>query len=205
MQRRGPQTPSAADNAAGSFSPLTEWQLDAYLLHRRRGEFNEAEAIYIQPPPREKHTIAAIWCRWDFDLPLPRCAFYLGLWSAKPPTPGADSSATRPVFLALRYETPEDGDNHNFYHAQPCRSMGSRDRQMGNALPVPERNPTFPLAAESSLELLLCLVTSIYGMRGLTTLKSSLSEQAAIRRNDTLWRSLDRILGLKRTVSAGEY
>ena len=199
-QRRGPKIPSAVANAAGQFSPLTERKLEEYLLYRgRSGQFDEEEAIYIEPPPREKCASAAIWCRWDFDLPLPSCAFYLGLWSARP---GAHSGATRPVFLGFRYETPEDGDNHNYYHAQPCRSMGARDSKIRNAVPVSERNPTFPMAAESSLELLLCLVTSIHGMRGLTTLKSSLSEQATMRRNCTLWRSLDRILGLQGTPQA---
>ena len=53
----------------------------------------------------------------------------------------------------------------NYYHAQPCRSMAASRTPVAEALPIPDRYPAFPLAATSSVDLLLCLVTSIHGMK----------------------------------------
>ena len=205
-RRRGPLAPPAVAKVAAQFSPITEAQLENYLLYRgRTGRFDDGEVIYIEPPPKEKSAISAIWYRWNFDLTHPKCAFYFGIWSASPafPTPEPRNSTTHPAFLGFRYETPEDSASHNYYHAQPCRTMGARDNPIAHAIPISQRNPTFPLAAESSLDLLLCLFTSIYGMSRLTRLRSSVSEQPTMRQNRTLCRSLDRILELQRTAEVG--
>ena len=80
------------------------------------------------------------------------------MWSQREafPNPNPENGRRYVAFLGFRYETPEDGDNHDYYHAQPCQSMGDGVRsRWTNALPISERNPTFPLAAQSSLELLL--------------------------------------------------
>lgn len=105
-------------------------------------------------------------------------------------------------FIGYRYETPEYGDNHNYYHAQPCQSMGDRDEKVTQALPVPERNPTWSLAAKSSLELLLCLVVSIYGMKGLLDMKNHFSKILNENNNLELFRSIKNILNLQIQINA---
>ena len=67
----------------------------------------------------------------------------------------------------------EAGTNHNYYHAQPCRSTGQKDDEVEMALPISYRMPTWPIAATCALELLLCFVASMYGMNGLRQLKGS--------------------------------
>lgn len=106
---------------------------------------------------------------------------------------GDDEDARSIVFLGFRYETPEEGDNHNYFHAQPCRNMGGREAPVVHALPVGERNPTWPLAAASALELLLCLFTSLYGLRGLAELESDIQQSAGIRSQRLLLDSVSRI------------
>ena len=182
----------------GRFTPLNTNELDNHLLHRGNcGEFGNNQVIYIKPPKKEKAGVAAIWCRWDFCRPIPKCGFYLGLWfqasgdQLNEETPRMRTSS----FIGYRYETPGEGDNHNFYHVQPCRSMGDRDEKVTQALAVPERNPTWPLAAESSLELLLCLVVSLYGMKGLHYMREQVLED--IRQNRQLGLSINKILDLR--------
>ena len=81
--------------------------------------------------------------------------------------------------------------------------MGGRDAPIIDALPISHRNPTFPLPAVSSVDLLLCLVTSIHGMRGLKRLKLTASEDSTTRRNRMLWQAFDRLLCLRRTHGVG--
>ena len=184
--------PASANNAArvaqGYFTPLTMGDLESHLLHRgRRGQFCDNEAIYIRPPAKEDSTVAAIWCRWNFEAETPKCGFYFGTWRHDGPNGG------HIAFVGFRYETPEEGDNHNYYHAQPCRSMGVDDMPAIPALPISDRNPTWPLAAESALELLLCLVVSVYGMRGLAAFEGTLEEDVGLRAQVSLGRAVKRI------------
>ena len=169
------------------------------------GQFGNGQVIYVRPPAKEKSAVAALWCRWSFSVEPAICGFYYGIWSTQPPFPVSDppNGDKYTAFLGFRYETPERGDNHNYYHAQPCRSMGPGDEPIGEALPVSERNPTWPLPADSPLELLLCLVTSLYGMSGLRDLRSRVLENPQTRGNRVLCQSLDRLLTLQRNGENG--
>ena len=143
---------------ANVFAPLRQPQLDSYLNFKPRGEFKPGEGIRVKPPARES-VAAALRCKWNFERQRATCCFHLGVWLR-------DGH-----FIGFRFEPPEEvGDNHNYYHSQPCRTMGD-DKPISRALKVPERNPTWPLPATSSLDLLLCLVLSIHGMEGLRTMK----------------------------------
>lgn len=163
------------------FTPLKETELKNYLLYRRSSQFPNNRVIYIKPPKREKTAVAAVWCRWNFDAELSSCGFQFGIWSAQD-FPNAGACRKRTVFVGFRYETPENGKTHNYYHAQPCQSIGGREKVV-SALPISPRNPTFPLAAKSSLELLLCLVMSVYGMDGMMKLLSAVSNDPLMRQD----------------------
>ena len=124
-----PSAAGTAENVAtGSFTPITEGGLERYLLYSgASGQFDFNEVIYVRPPEKEKSAVSALWCRWDFSGVAAKCGFYLGTWW-KPQKAPADTGVCggRVVFLGFRYETPEEGDNHDYFHAQPCRSMGDR-------------------------------------------------------------------------------
>lgn len=133
--------------------PINRHRLQTRFLHHDGGEFGPDEIIQVKPPLREVR-LAALRCKWHFGGKAARCWFHLGIWLK-------DGQ-----FIGFRFEPPEQGDNHNYYHSQPCRTMGD-GKPITRALELPERNPTWPLPATSPLELLLCLVLSIHGMTGL--------------------------------------
>ena len=191
-----PTAATAAVNVAtGSFTAITEAELERYFLHSgTSGRFDFHEAIFVRPPAKEKSAVSALWCRWDFAGASAKCGFYVGTWWKAQTVPSDTTDCGgRIVFLGCRYETPEEGDNHNYFHAQPCRSMGERDLPVVQALPVTERNPTWPLAAGTAVDLLLCLVTSLYGLRGLAELEAAIHETAGIRSQRLLLASVKRI------------
>lgn len=178
-------TTSVLDVARGQCTPIKKSELDP-MLHKTAGRLPKGSAIYLRPPPKEESAVAAVWCRWDFNTPTSSCGFYYGNWSQQQAS-GRDDVA----FWGFRYETPEMGDNHHYYHAQPCRSMGYDRSPVRGSLPISDRYPTFPLLAKSSLELLLCLVISIYGISGLRKLESDLAAEYSSRRNKRLLQSLE--------------
>ena len=167
------------------YSPLGERDLERHLRHgAASGDFGR-QALYVTPPRLECEAAAAIWCKWNFGNEQAACRFYLGLWLAKR------------GFVGFRFETPESGDNHNYYHSQPCQTMGSRDEVIPGALAVPERNPTWPLVAKSALELLLCLVVSIHGMNGLSQMKSDMMKDVAMRQDRLLQDAIEGVLTIR--------
>ena len=198
--RHGRPTEAAgvAEIAERQFTALKGYDLDGHLLYRgNSGRFEENQVIYVEPPAGETRAVAAIWCRWDFETIVPRCGFYFGLWAEMETTaPDSQEPKRTTNFVGYRYETPEDGDNHDYYHVQPCRSMGSRGETVPQALPIPQRNPTWPMAATSSLELLLCLVVSIYGKSGLRHLQGQVLGDPVMRGNTMLSRSIAKMLDL---------
>ena len=167
------------------FTPLKRQELDNSIVHGRdrRGQFGENRAIFIKPPEKEKRAAAAIRCHWNLDGDRPRWGFYFGMWSEPPKRPENEEEQDRRqiVFVGFRYETPGEDNIHDYYHAQPCRSMGDMDSPIVQALPISERNPTFPLAAKSALELLLCLVVSLYGMNVLIEWEKRISGDPSLR------------------------
>ena len=113
------------------------------------------------------------------------CWFYLGLWLAER------------GFVGFRFEMPQEGRNHNYFHSQPCQAIGSREDPIPEALAVPERNPTLPLAASSALELLLCLVVSIHGMNGLSRMRSTMMNDTAMRQDRLLRDAFESVLRIR--------
>jgi hypothetical protein len=181
--------------ALGRYSALSESDLINALMHGGlKGEFDTTKVIFFEPPPKEVGSVAALWCRWDYGHELPRCGFYFGLWSSETafPAPKDGNQAEKHVaFIGYRFETPEDGTNHNFYHAQPCRSMGRKDDEVEVALPVSSRMPTWPIAAANALELLLCLVAALYGLDGVRDVRIKLFQDVKLRANGDLRKALD--------------
>jgi len=168
--------------AQARYSPLKANQIDnTFLSQRTSGDFGN-KAVYLVPRREEEKTTIALWCKWKLDNDICSFWFFLGIWQ----------SPTR--FIGYRYEMPEIGCNHNYYHVQPCRNLGNRDQEIPGALQISDRYPTWPLAAESALELLLCLIVSLYGMKGLIDLVANVNSGANIRPNSALNLALKNML-----------
>lgn len=71
--------------------------------------------------------------------------------------------------LAIRFETDEGGlksghGSHDFCHAQLCRRINCTTLATTPDW-IPESQPSFPLDAKNQVELVLCMLISLYGRR----------------------------------------
>ena len=75
-----------------------------------------------------------------------------------------DANGT-PRAVGYRFETPETAGPHHYYHAQLIRSFGKAGVDWGIPCPVwlPDTQPAFVLDADDPIELLVCLLVSLYG------------------------------------------
>ena len=159
------------------FTPLNENTLEQRMRRDPGRSFQQGEVIQLRPPSKDAD-VAAVSYLGDVGGGHAAWRFYLGMWLR----------AGR--FIGFRFEPPGYDVNHPYYHSQLCTTMGDRSRISG-ALPVPERYPAMPLAASSSLELLLYLVVSIHGMAGFNDLRGRIKEDEAMRQHSLLVRALD--------------
>ena len=84
------------------------------------------------------------------------------------------------LMVGWRLENPEDGDTHNFFHAQPLRTYGPEERGHGLHDHFPVRFPTIPLPASNAVELCLTAVLMACGKEALRTFVRS-SRNAEVR------------------------
>ncbi len=160
------------------------------------GSLPVGSAIQLRPPNHERNNrIAVLWSRWDFSVQPARCGFHYGTWYHFRPPPRSDGNANEmtPGFLGYRYETPEIGTNHRYYHCQPCMNLGDRNNPLAHAIDRSEFNPTWPLAADNSIALLLCLVLSLYGMDEFRDIEVQLLQSRAAQRNLALTMAIDAL------------
>ena len=192
VRREGTRQGAVAERTLrGRFSEIELAEVEAGFRHAGpSGAFPDDKVIRIPPPKKENATAAALWCRWDYtDSDDPKVGYYVGFW--RPMTTVEDGRIVR--FLGYRYETPENGNNHDYYHVQPCRSMGSKDKEADVALPLSNRNPTWPLTADDPVELLVCAFVSLYGMDGLREFRTWMEQQSDARRDTLLVGAVDRL------------
>lgn len=148
-----------------------EWEpRDVTKLFESRddsGEFPENTTIRLKPPNHQSTCIAMLRCKWDFSDFRRRCRFYYGLWYMfkPPPATAAQVASTVPAFIGYRFETPEQGLDHNYFHCQPCLNMGPATAVIPHALQRCHHNPTWPMPAANSVQLLLCMTLSLYGLK----------------------------------------
>ena len=197
-RRRTARDPASV--AVGRFTHLRDYEVENYILHGgvTAGAFDYDQAIYIRPPRGTRTAVSVLWCRWDFGQAVAAWGFHVGIWSkrgrrCRSPRPSGDEEL---AFVGFRYETPGCGGNHNYYHAQPCRTLAKDGPVIVEALPISDRNPTWPLAAESPLELLLCFVMSLYGREGIDELACKVQEDVRIRRQQMLLSAIRKMQNL---------
>ncbi len=112
--------------------------------------------ILIMPPSgSEEEEILGLWVRWDFESTPIAFRLFIGQWSK------VDGNKT---FIAFRFEAPEKGDKHDFYHCQPCRNFGDKVR-VPNAAQVSEHFPTIPINASNIVELTVCALIACMGRK----------------------------------------
>jgi hypothetical protein len=113
-----------------------------------------AKKILVMPPSgSEQEEILGLWLRWNFDSTPFAFRLFIGQWAK---VEGAKT------FIAFRFEAPEPGDNHDYFHCQPCRNFGDKEL-VPNAALVSEHFPTIPINASSIVELTVCALMACMG------------------------------------------
>lgn len=158
------------------------------VRYTRNSSFGLREIALLRPPEGHPAPLLAVWLRWNFDVTPAKCGFYTGLWTR---------IEANHRFIGFRFETPEEDEQHGFYHCQPCRNLGDRERDEATAVPISQRVPTLALHAENSAELALNIVLSMRGKLGLENFRRDLfKESPHASRNAVLLAGFRRLRAL---------
>ncbi len=140
-------------------------------------QFPKRHVSVMVPPAKHKHPLLALWVRWNFKAAAAECGYYIGFWSE---FDGAHS------FVGFRFESPEEGEQHDYFHCQPCRNLGDRERDDEMAVPISQRTPTFPLPARNSAELALAMVLALRGRSGFEEFRRKMLVRVVEARNSSV-------------------
>lgn len=119
------------------------------------GAFPTKKILLTKPSSKEKEAVVGFWLRWNFNKDPVEFRLFLGLWY--------ETNGER-NFNGYRFETPEEGQEHDYFHCQPSRNFGDRDLLPEAAL-VSEKFPTIPLNASNIVELTVCALMATLGRK----------------------------------------
>lgn len=158
-----------AHRTSGNFS-IFEGGEHHTLPKKPIGSLPAKKILVMQPSGSEQEEILGLWMRWDFDKNPFAFRLFLGQWAK------VDGTKT---FIAFRFEAPEEGEKHNFFHCQPCRNFGDKELVPHAAL-VSEHFPTIPINATNIVELTMCALKACMGQSGVKKfVQKLLSDPAA--------------------------
>jgi hypothetical protein len=151
---------SLANKASKRFTRFSENELE-YLFLENPDEADTSEAgkyifLPIVPKPRMLPVLSMY-----YKVPDDEARLQLALFMDQ-------EGQQEDRAFGYRYESPEGHGRHHFWHAQPILEMRRHDNKM-IALPGitdgwrPADTPAFPLSARCNLDLIVCLIVSIYG------------------------------------------
>lgn len=137
---------------SGNFSILDSGE--HHTLPRKPAGSLPSKKILLMPPSgSEEEEILGLWLRWNFEAEPFAFRLFVGQW--------AKVEGTK-TFIAFRFEAPETGDKHDYFHCQPCRNFGDKEN-VPNAALISEHFPTIPVKADNIVELTLCALMSCMG------------------------------------------
>lgn len=146
------------------------------LPRKPTGSLPSKKILLMPPSGSEEEEILGLWLRWNFDANPFAFRLFVGQWAK------VDGTKT---FIAFRFEAPETGDKHDYFHCQPCRNFGDKEL-VPNAALISEHFPTIPINAENIVELTLCALMSCMGHSDAKTfvrnlLRSSAADNAPLK------------------------
>lgn len=160
---------------SGNFSIFESGEIHT-IGRKPKGSFPAKKILVMPPSGREEEAILGLWLRWNFEADPFEFRVFLGQWSE------IDGEKT---FLAFRFEAPEQGEEHDYYHCQPCRNFGDRDL-VPNAAVVSQRFPTIPLNASNIVELTVCALMASMGRKKIKSFVRKLLRDSAAASNSSL-------------------
>jgi hypothetical protein len=175
------------------FNPIQDNSLQ--ILFERSPDTGELHAwdtwLFLPAPKKGKLRIPVLNVIYDYEKSSPAVSLQTAIFY---PDPGTGD----PLATGWRFESPgQDGEAtasmHGYCHVQPChgvRTLKQGDRDLpGVNTTVPQGEPAFPLDAADEVDLLVCLLLSIYGLReGAELIRAAgepdLSQRLALLRGD---------------------
>jgi hypothetical protein len=135
--------------------------------------------LYLRSPARGDAVLPVLTACFDFDRSLPEVRLQTALFALQSSSPAA---------IGVRYETPEGIGLHSYFHAQPFKAF-AKGPPLPSAPPwLPTSTPTIPLDASTPVQLLVCLVASLYGYTDTAQLVGDVWELKEHAENMSMWR-----------------
>jgi len=116
--------------------------------------------IYLKPPDRGRPSLPILNVKCDFGGESPDVGIRLAIFLL--------DEGEQPVSIGFRFETPHGKGEHDYHHAQPISSFFNDGAHILHCPKwLPDQLPAFPLLAHTPVELLGCMLGSLYGPSGL--------------------------------------
>lgn len=140
-----------------SITKREELELSLPTERRVKAEFLPGKFLYLTPVDRGQVLLPVLRLKCDFGRSIPEIRLRLGLFVRH----DLDIRA-----IGFRFESPEGPGIHNYYHMQIIRGfdLGQHFLPEDYLRWMPDSSPAFPLDVNSSVNLLLSLLISLYGL-----------------------------------------
>lgn len=115
--------------------------------------------LYLEPTEIGNYMVPVLSWQCDFSQkPIPEIRIYLSLFQL--------DKDKQLKAIGYRFETPEKGNRHYFYHAQLIKNFLNGKPAWCHQCRewLSERQPSFILDARDPISLLICLLISLYGL-----------------------------------------
>jgi len=163
--------PALLTEAGRLFTRFDEQDLDQYFGdHPRQGNTSEGGAFVFLPMVTKHRLLPVLNVAYDLDRDHVRLQVVVFI--------EAGIKKHGPRAFGYRYEPPEGAGRHDFWHAQPILELRLYDdtyRQLPGSKDHwrPADTPSFPLDADQAVDLLLCLMISLYGLQDAATMQAN--------------------------------
>jgi len=111
--------------------------------------------LFLRPCETRVWAVPVMTMEYQF-APPPRIGLRLGLFLF-------DNESQSVVSTGYRYESPDAGGEHDFFHMQQITELGNRAFPLPTPPWVSQNKPAVPLDAGTDVGLLLCLLAALYG------------------------------------------
>lgn len=154
----------------GVFRKITDRELEAMLSTGapRTVSMLENNAFIYLPPAKKGDCFVPILCvEYDYAIEMPKLSLKIALFHI------SENDDKRPLqAIGYRFETSHEQERHHYCHIQHINGFGHSDRyKLPGTEWVPMEYPAFPIDAQNPIELLVCLLVSLYDLDIINDLK----------------------------------
>ncbi len=146
-----------------SFSQENELEQYLPIQGSIRNEFPRRTFLYLNPVTNDQIMVPVLSIKYNFGCTVPEFRCRLGLFLHNNNSLKA---------LGYRFESPEgERGIHHYYHAQIVRGLINDFPPQECSGWLPTSQPAFPIDAKNPIQLILCLLITLYGNNYISQLK----------------------------------